>query len=151
MPCALAAILCRSRVRMTAICRKPCFWDPHARRAISQCVLGPCLRAGCTHAARADGGSQRDTLGAGRRCLTLWVDGDRWSSCTGLVAAGGCAVAWAHVGPSGSVNDRGAESYMCGRLGWCGVRCLFQNCCSGDSLRYWTTGAWRTGGLRKHS
>ena len=133
---------------MTTICRKPCFWDPHARRGKSQCVLGPCLRVGCAHTARAVGGSQNDALSAGSRCMTPRVGGDRWSSCTGLVAAGGCAVAWAHVGPSGSVNDSGAESYMCGRLGWCGVWWLFQGCCSGGCLGRSAPTAWGEGGFR---
>ena len=51
------------------------------------CVLGPCLRAGYTHAARAGGGSRIDALGARRRCLAQWVVGGRWSAtgCAGGV------------------------------------------------------------------
>jgi hypothetical protein len=43
-------------------------------------VLGPCLRAGCAHAAWEGGRSWSDTLGAGRRCLTPLVSGGSWSS-----------------------------------------------------------------------
>jgi hypothetical protein len=42
-------------------------------------VLGPCLRAGCAHAAWAGGWSWRDALGAGRRCLAPRVGGGRWT------------------------------------------------------------------------
>jgi hypothetical protein len=89
------------------------------------------------HAARADGGSRSDVLSAGRRCLTQRVGGDHWSSCTRLVAAGGCAGTWPRGGPRGVVNDHGAESCMRGHLGWCGVRWLFPGCCSGGHLGSW--------------
>jgi len=67
------------------------FLGPACTRGVSQCVLGPCLRAGYAHAAWAGGGSRSDALGAGRRCLAPRVGGDRWSSCSGRVAVGGCA------------------------------------------------------------
>ena len=55
-------------------------------------------------------------------------------SCTRRGAAGGGAGVWSRGGPSGPVNDRGAESCMRGYLGWCGVRWLFPVCCSGGHL-----------------
>ena len=42
--------------------------------------------------------------------------------------SGGKDSAWASGGPGGDVSSRGAESVMRGRLGWCGVRWLFQGC-----------------------
>jgi hypothetical protein len=49
--------------------------DPHVR---GEYMLGPCLRAGCAHAAWAGDGSRSDDLGAGRRCLAPRVGGGRW-------------------------------------------------------------------------
>jgi hypothetical protein len=42
-------------------------------------------------------------------------------------------------------------SGMRGRLGWCGVRWLFQGCCAGLRLKHGTAAAWRAGTLRKGS
>ncbi len=104
---------CLSRSHTAAICRMPCFWDPHASGDVSWCVLGPCLRAGCAHAAWEGGRRELGlSLGAWRRCLAQRVVGDSWSSCSGLDAAGGCAVVWACGSPSGEVSARGAESCM---------------------------------------
>ena len=117
MPCALAAILLLESLAQGCHMQKTMFLGPSCTAGISQCVLGPCLRAGCDHAARAVGGSQNDDLRAGRRCLTPRVGGDCWSSCTGRGASGGCTGAWARGGPNGVVNDSCAESCMRGLLG----------------------------------
>ena len=82
----LIAGVARARLPYTE-CPVSRVWDPHARGGISQCVLGPCLRAGCIHAALVVCGSRRDALGAGRRCLAPQVGGDSWSSCSGLGGA----------------------------------------------------------------
>ena len=42
------------------------------------CVLGPCLCAGCDHAACVDGGSRGNDMGAGGRCLASLLGGVRW-------------------------------------------------------------------------
>ena len=90
-------------------------------------VLGPCLRAGCAHAAWSVVGSRSDALGAGSRCLAPRVGGGRWSRAarnwTGL---GGGASTWASGGPGVAVSSRGAESGMRGHLGWCGIWWVFQ-------------------------
>ncbi len=137
MPCALASILWPELRAHGCHMQKTLFPGPACTRGVSQCVLGQCLRTECAHAARAGDGSRSDVLSAGRRCLTPRVGGDSWSSCTRRGAAGGCAGAWPRGGPSGAVNDRGAESCMRGRLGWCGVRWLFPGCCSGGHLGSW--------------
>ena len=49
-----------------------------SRSGVHTCILGPCLRAGCAHAAWAGGGNRSCYLGAGRRCLALLVGGGRW-------------------------------------------------------------------------
>ena len=106
---------------MAAICRKPCFWDPHGRRGESQWSSVTKSQSVCSARDCVQGALMRRgrTAGVG---VTPWVPvgGDSWSSCTGRVAAGGCAGRWARGGPSGAVNDRGAESCMCGLLDWCG-------------------------------
>jgi len=138
MSCALAAVLLPESRAHGCHVQKPLFPGPtpHVRGAY---VLGPCLRAGCAQAAWAGGGSRSDALGAGRRCLAPRVGGGRWSGpARGGARLGGGASAWARGGPGDTVSSRGAESGMRGRLGWCGVRWLFQGCCSGDSLGPWT-------------
>ena len=52
-------------------------------------------------------------------------------------AWGWCASAWAHGGPGGAVSPRGEESGMRGHLSWCGVRWLFQGCCSCSKFCFW--------------
>jgi len=102
---------------------------------VGEYMISPCLRAGCAHAAWTGGGSRSDALGAGRRCLAPLVGGGRWSrAARERTVLGGGANAWASGGPDRSVSSSGAESDMRGRLCWCGVRCLFQGCCSCVSL-----------------
>ncbi len=57
---------------------------------------------------------------------------------------------WTRGGLVDTVSSRGEGSGMRGRLGWCGVRWLFQGCCLGGRLRRRASAAWRAGGLRKH-
>jgi hypothetical protein len=42
---------------------------------------------------------------------------------------------WTRGGLGDAVSSRGEGSGMRGRLGWCGVRWLFQGCCPGGRLR----------------
>jgi len=58
---------------------------------------------------------------------------------------------WSRGGLGDAVSSRSAGSDMRGRLGWCGVRWLFQGCCSGGRLRHSTADVWRSGTLRKRS
>ncbi len=84
---------CRGRACTAAICRKPCFLDQSVRAPTTACVLGPCLRAGCAHAARVSGWSLGNCMGAGGRCMApcmdfvCWSDPDR----SGPVVSGWCA------------------------------------------------------------
>jgi len=106
---------------------------PHARRGVSQYVLGPCgalMRRG-----RAAG------VGA-----TPWVPrGGAWHR--GWAEAVGRVLfeegrTWGVCGP-----DRAtwfflvSELDMCGRLGWCGVRWIFPGCCSSGCLGPWSPAA----------
>jgi hypothetical protein len=134
IPCALAAVLLPGSHAHCYHMQKTLFPGRARITVRGAYVLGPCLRAGCAHAAWTVYGSRSDSLGAGRRCLAPWVGGGRWSSASEqLLTAGrdwGGANAWASGGPGGAMSSRGVELDMRGRLDWCGVLWFFQVCCS---------------------
>jgi len=80
IPCALAAVLLPGSHAHCYHMQKTLFPGRARITVRGAYVLGPCLRAGCAHAAWAVYGSRIDSLGAGRRCLAPWVGGGRWSS-----------------------------------------------------------------------
>ena len=73
---------CQSCAPPPAIYGKPCFRG-RPRIHATVCVLGPCLHAGCDHAACIDGGIRGNYMGAGGRCLASRVGGVRWRGPTG--------------------------------------------------------------------
>jgi len=91
-------------------------------------------------------------VGAGGRCLAPLVGGVRWSD-PPLHRRGsvGAVYGRSRGGPGDAVSSRDAGSGMRGRLGWCGVRCLFQGCFVGRHLGRGATAAWGAGALRKGS
>ena len=78
MPCALAAILLPESDAPACHMWKTLFPGQSSIHA-TVCVLGPCLHAGCDHAACVDGGSRGNDMGAGGRCLSPRVGGVHWA------------------------------------------------------------------------
>ena len=66
-------------------------------------------------------------------------------------AHAGTVCGWACRGLGDAVRSGGAGLSVRGRLGSCGVRWLFQGCCSGRRVGHWAAIAWREGGFRKCS
>jgi hypothetical protein len=89
---------CQRPARTAAICRKPGFRG-RSRVHARECVLGPCLHAGCARAACVDSGSRGNDMGAGGLCLSPRVGGVRWRgpTCSRSIMRGRCA--------SGCVED----------------------------------------------
>jgi hypothetical protein len=66
-------------------------------------------------------------------------------------ARAGTVCGWACRGLGDTVRSGGAGLSVRGRLDYCGVRWLFQGCCSGRRVGHWAAIAWREGGFRKCS
>jgi hypothetical protein len=149
MPCALAAILLPESLAQDCHMQKTLFPGPALRaregvraRAVPACGVRSCGVGGRQESGQRHGcpGAVHDTTG-GLRPL-VW-------SCSQRVATARAVCEWTRGGLGVAVSSRCTGSDMRGRLDWCGVRWLFQGCCSGDRLRHWTAAAWRAGGLRK--
>jgi len=141
---------CQSRVRPPAICGKPCFRG-RSRIHATVCVLGPCLLAGCDHAACVDGGSRGKDMGAGGRCGVAGGRRPLEGSYSRLGARAGTVCGWACRGLGDAVRSGGTGLSVRGRLGSCGVQWLFQSCCSGRQVGHWAAIAWREDGFQKCS
>ena len=96
---------------------------------------GPGERHGCVEAVHGVAGGRRALVGSPLR---------RRSSV-------GTVCGRARGGLVDSVSSQCAGSGMRGRLGWCGVRWLFQGCCVGRRLGHGAAAAWGAGTLRKGS
>jgi hypothetical protein len=146
MPCALTAILLpESRARTTAICRKPCFLDRamRAHNSVRTRAVPACGVRSCGVGKRRESGQRHGCRGAvhgavhGRRLLV--ESRVQRAACVGAVCG------WTRGGLVDAVSSRGEGSGMRGRLGWCGVRWLFQSCCPGGHLRSRAAAAWEYG------
>ena len=158
MPCALAAILLPESRAPVCHTRKPLFpgqvsvrsWAVRTikgsssssavpARGVRSCGVRrrrePGQRHGC-------GGSVPGVAG-GRRPLE--------GSYLRPGARAGTVCGWACRGLGDAVRSGGAGLSVRGRLGSCGVRWLFQGCCSGRRVGHWAAIAWREGGFRKCS
>jgi hypothetical protein len=151
MPCALAVILlpesrapvCHTRKTLfpgqaSHTCDGVCSWSVPAR-GVRSCGMRRLREPGQRHGC---GGSVPGVAG-GRRPLE--------GSYSRPGARAGTVCGWACRGLGDAVRSGGAGLSVRGRLGSCGVRWLFQGCCSGRRVGHWATIAWREGGFRKCS
>ena len=150
MPCALAVILLPESCAHGCHMQKGLFPDAlRACEGVRTRAVPVCGVRSCGMGDRRESGQRHGCRGA------VHATADEWHPLVGSLSQRGAHVRevceWTCKGLDDAVSSCCAGSGMRGRLGWCCVQWLFQGCCSGGSLRHWTTAAWRTGGLRKHS
>ena len=150
-----ACLLCTLDVARVARARLP-----YAENLVSGVLLGACegvcARAvpacgvrGCCMGARRESGQRHECGGA--------VPGNAGGLCTlvgsALQQRGRVETVCGRTrgGLGDTVSSRCAGLGMRGRLGWCGGRWLFQDCCAGRRLGHDAAAAWGAGALRKGS